>query len=153
MPSTSGSWSLLTQADGEWIETVGFREAIAGTEGLRVRIKAVGSNPIADTRWLGALLGQNATEINRIDHQDGRRRMTTSVWSIKGAPSGGTPSDLRARLVARARVRGLIPAQSAPAESAHGEAIFLSGRGEDLVATFNTKAVDSTVVFQWRQTE
>ena len=149
MPSTQGDWSLITQADGEWVETVGLRAAAAGTEGMRIRMKATRTGKSTDTRWLGGLLGPGATETNRVDHQDGSHSMTTSVWSI-----GAAPADLLAQLARRASAHGFAIAKAAPSRAAGGaQTLFLDSRAGDLAAMVTTDGSSDSVVFHWRRKE
>ncbi len=149
MPSTRDAWTLITQADGEWIETVGVREARGGTEGLRIRMRLDPSGVQRDTRWLGALLGPEAVEVNRVDHRDGARGMTTSVWSV-----AELPPDPLVSIARRAAARGLAPGAATPGQTGAGaKALFLVGRREALAASVSLESGRALVVFHWSAKE
>ncbi|MGE0310603.1 MAG: hypothetical protein AB7P21_03130 [Lautropia sp.] len=145
MPSTHGAWSLITQADREWVETVGVRAAPGGSEGVRIRVRVEPRGSVRDTRWLGALVSPDAVEVNRVDHRDGARAMTTSVWSVEQ-----TNGDVLGAIVDRARRRGLGtagPSRDAGAQSSG--AVFLAGEREELAANVSGDATRTFVVFHW----
>lgn len=145
MPSMKDGWSLLTQADGGWVETVGVRAKSGGSEGIRIRVRAETPANRRDTRWLGALAAARAREVNRVDHHDGTRLMTTSIWTVPGVPDG-----LGERIVKRAAARGLVPGKGAlRTDTAAVEAIFVAGRREELVATVSNSEHGVMVVFHW----